>query len=1398
MGWSMPMSSKHTQLLVNWQLCSPCYYDCSCCGDSSPEVSALLDRQQLLALADCILRQPVQQIRVVFSGAEPAMHPWLTDIAFHLLSGGKNIHVRINSNGSRDLCYFKDLIAGVDPADLSFGLHIHPGQAKLPDVLMLIAMLKEAGHAVDVHLYNDASQLLQNFKTGLAAFQARVGLNWRIIDERSPLVCLDGQPDCIIDPQGCMDPPLIAFCVPSPAHPNTDAKPQILFEPHIFDISIVVFAASADDAPWLNALLAENAGVEIIISAGDRARVDALARFAELQKRSVRLVHTTASDAPPSLADYLCVASGRYVIIAVPAMRPLPGALPQALAAMQKIQADMGIFGVAPAVYSGKAALRAALEDGSLQPLSGHVVYDRGFLTEKVNLNMDPGAFLAECVALSAIPKASTILASELSIWRKLEEGACKCRLDELDNLREQASACARELNISALDGVFTSFCRDHADIFRHLDVDIQRDRLTLVSIFSHPGFLTLLLARYAQAHCRRIGSCLAIHAEDLDWRKPVIKKAPVWRAHGDADIPHASPPLLSVILPNYNKSPWLEACLDSICNQDMANFELIIVDDHSDDGSWQILAQRATVDSRIRLFRMEATSLQGACRNLGLKKARSDYVIFVDSDDRCLPGFFSSALRLIKSANADMVIFSHCQNAENGVQLWEQTMPDAVWSGVDARRAWLMGGIEPAPWAKIFNRAFLLRNKCSFPEGVYHQDVAFFLAALQAANVITCTRQKGYASTRTAGSASRPKSASYLRIHSAYALYGTLGRALDREFNWHAPLPEGMDPAHHILWNLENILLEQVQAFLLAGKDMPITDSDRDSLATNTYFLFALLKGYKDCLTQLKIAGLDNPPELMDAEMLLKPIIVVAFNGDGGQAALYLDAVPKWARNFLELVPVSDWPNEENGVDPRNPGVFLFVSMADALPKWHELLEAGALLRQRPEMPALLFCRDEGAASAGLTDFTDDAFDLNLITGCLVNFSSSCPALRSAPERAAWLLEMRGKCDVFWQSKVAARAIVQSQWTLNQAFAALARLCAFFFASHDPAWKSREDAAIKSFCQRYIKPVLPAGYVDVADMPIAACARALPHLAQSVASTAMPEANPAPAQLMAPGAGERTFPRLSILIYVNADDCRLARTLESIVAQNYGYLEILAVDDSGGDAGLFRSLRAASINMPQLRLLRSPWPCGFAGAMNFALESALGDWIMFLPVGASLPPEALRHLAPFLARQEADIIAEYLDPSHFGLKSRMRQMSRIWGKLYRSKFLRLHNIRLASCDLDLAAFALVAHARAAAEVKTDFAFCIGDNSADLAAGSPLAVEANVLLDLIEAISVLAPNRDAACMLLDAAQVSARIQHLGAAMKMEKKSAESAHKLFDSLAPSPLFWTALLNVYQRM
>ena len=119
----------------------------------------------------------------------------------------------------------------------------------------------------------------------------------------------------------------------------------------------------------------------------------------------------------------------------------------------------------------------------------------------------------------------------------------------------------------------------------------------------------------------------------------------------------------ISIIIPLYNKASTIQHTISSVLSQTIQNFELIIVDGNSIDGSFEIASQ--INDLRIVLFKQHGKGISTA-RNQGVEKAKSDIIAFLDADDTWEPNFLETILQLTeKYPNAGMygTAFAVCRN---------------------------------------------------------------------------------------------------------------------------------------------------------------------------------------------------------------------------------------------------------------------------------------------------------------------------------------------------------------------------------------------------------------------------------------------------------------------------------------------------------------------------------------------------------------------------------------------------------------------------------------------------------------------------------------------------------------------------------------------------------------
>ncbi len=129
--------------------------------------------------------------------------------------------------------------------------------------------------------------------------------------------------------------------------------------------------------------------------------------------------------------------------------------------------------------------------------------------------------------------------------------------------------------------------------------------------------------------------------------------------------------PLLSVIVPVYNTEKYLGRCLDSILRQSYDNLEVIIIDDGSTDGSYNIAKSYAKKDARIRLF-LQMNCGVTVARIQGIKNALGKWIGFVDSDDYIEPYMFELLTNCMANQKCDLVSAATYAHTLQGVVLVE------------------------------------------------------------------------------------------------------------------------------------------------------------------------------------------------------------------------------------------------------------------------------------------------------------------------------------------------------------------------------------------------------------------------------------------------------------------------------------------------------------------------------------------------------------------------------------------------------------------------------------------------------------------------------------------------------------------------------------------------------
>ncbi len=188
--------------------------------------------------------------------------------------------------------------------------------------------------------------------------------------------------------------------------------------------------------------------------------------------------------------------------------------------------------------------------------------------------------------------------------------------------------------------------------------------------------------------------------------------------------------PRVSVVVPIYNVAAYLEACLDSLAQQTMADLEIIMVDDGSTDESPVIAQGFAARDGRFRLMRQANAGL-GAARNTGIGKSEGEFLAFVDSDDVLPPNAYKALLGTLDRTSSDFATGNIRRLTSLGTRR-------ATFLANAFARERLETHITRFPSLtadrlacnKLFRRTFWDRHGFRFAEGVRNEDIAVIMVA--------------------------------------------------------------------------------------------------------------------------------------------------------------------------------------------------------------------------------------------------------------------------------------------------------------------------------------------------------------------------------------------------------------------------------------------------------------------------------------------------------------------------------------------------------------------------------------------------------------------------------------------------------------------------------------------
>lgn len=192
--------------------------------------------------------------------------------------------------------------------------------------------------------------------------------------------------------------------------------------------------------------------------------------------------------------------------------------------------------------------------------------------------------------------------------------------------------------------------------------------------------------------------------------------------------------PKVTVIVPIYNVEAYLGRCLDSLVKQTCGDYEIIGINDCSPDNSQQILEEYSRrYPKKLTALVNEQNIGLGRTRERGIRHAKGEYILFVDSDDYVQEDFVETYLNEMEANPCDVVIGGYIRDVDG--ELTEHKVSDSVWSVVT----------YPIACAKMFRKGFLTEHGLEFSDIRCGEDIYFSLCVFYYGAVYRVMDYAGY-----------------------------------------------------------------------------------------------------------------------------------------------------------------------------------------------------------------------------------------------------------------------------------------------------------------------------------------------------------------------------------------------------------------------------------------------------------------------------------------------------------------------------------------------------------------------------------------------------------------------------------------------------------------------------
>lgn len=200
--------------------------------------------------------------------------------------------------------------------------------------------------------------------------------------------------------------------------------------------------------------------------------------------------------------------------------------------------------------------------------------------------------------------------------------------------------------------------------------------------------------------------------------------------------------PFFSIIIPTYNNEEHIEQAINSCFNSNFYDFEIIVINDASTDGTADKLEQlTAKYDKKIKIITNTNNTGSGPARNTGIDLANGEYLLFLDGDDWFEPNAVQHAVDVAKKTNAEVIIFNHQRVWADGTKTanipnryTNLGLQEKVLSAPKDRKG-AMGNLHTV-WNKSYKTNYIKELNIRFSSGIY-QDIPWSIKTVCMASTV-------------------------------------------------------------------------------------------------------------------------------------------------------------------------------------------------------------------------------------------------------------------------------------------------------------------------------------------------------------------------------------------------------------------------------------------------------------------------------------------------------------------------------------------------------------------------------------------------------------------------------------------------------------------------------------